>query len=173
MHNNEHFVLIFTIFQQFIKKMIWVYRSTFQGVWCVWDLLKSRLEENWNNGGTCTHAPPPLSVRGLMCHHYWRSISWWIWSFSIFFLLLHLRWRPPMLEERDMVFQVFGPLLSLSLFYLSLSLSFSFYCNLYSSLILLFTGFMSQLLVLVLTMEWVHDGSGRINDCCWYGEWTI
>jgi hypothetical protein len=32
---------------------------------------------------------------------------------------------------------------------------------------------MSQLLVFVLTMEWVHDGSGGINDYCWYGEWTI
>jgi hypothetical protein len=42
---------------------------------------------------------------------------------------------------------------SLSFSILSLSLSLSLYCNLYSSLILLSTGFMSQLLVLVLTME--------------------
>jgi hypothetical protein len=51
-------------------------------------------------------------------------------------------------QERDLAFQTFDPLLSLSL-----SLSLSLYYNLSSSLIILFTGCVSQLLVLVLTVE--------------------
>jgi len=58
-------------------------------------------------------------------------------------------------QERDLAFQSFDPLLSLSLsvLSLSLSLSLSLYYNLSSSLILLSIGCVSQLLVLVLTVE--------------------
>jgi len=56
-------------------------------------------------------------------------------------------------QERDLAFQSFDPLLSLSLSVLSLSLSLSLYYNLSSSLILLSIGCVSQLLVLVLTVE--------------------
>jgi hypothetical protein len=52
-------------------------------------------------------------------------------------------------QERDLAFQSFDPLLSFSLSVLSLSL----YYNLSSSLILLSIGCVSQLLVLVLTVE--------------------
>jgi len=56
-------------------------------------------------------------------------------------------------QERDLAFRSFDPLLSLSLSVLSLSLSLSLYYNLSSSLILLSIGCVSQLLVLVLTVE--------------------
>jgi hypothetical protein len=60
MHNNEHFIPNFTTFKQFVKKInliLWI-----DLLRLVHDLLKSRSKDCWNNGGMCTHTPPPLAM---------------------------------------------------------------------------------------------------------------
>ena len=58
------------------KIIIWVYESTFQGVWRVRDLLKLRLKDRWNSGSVCTtqhHHCPWVVSRAAAAGEAWAN----------------------------------------------------------------------------------------------------